>query len=628
MSLEPITIDFETEGIVGNPLVNPPRPVGVSIKVGDRPSVYAHGGLDTLANALEIVWHGDHPLIFHNAPFDVSVAAGWLGLPAPHWSRVHDTVFLVYLHNPHAKVLALKPSAERILGIDPEERDELREWVMANVKGATTKTWGAYICKAPVELVAPYAEADTDLTYGLYQHLKDKVPKAAYDLERELQPYLTAATRKGIRVDRKSLMAEDARCADSLHVAEQRIQSRLGCKFDVHNGAQLADALDKAEKISEWVMTPTGKRSTSRENLEAGIDDPELLQLLSYAGAMRTCLNTFIRGWLELSAADGRLHPSWNQVRDDDYGTRTGRLSCSQPNLQNVPNPFDISVPEGLCPIPEMRGFLLPEPGCRWVSRDFCAQEVRLLAHFEQGALLKAFIANPAMDPHQLVVDTLKGQLDLTVTRKQVKAISFGIIYGMGVAGMARRMKLDVSQAGELIDGYHTIFPGVGVVQRGTKARGKYDAALGNIKKLEASMRRDRERGLHERVAFTQGRITRHRENLPQCNYVETVGGRRYRVENPRIVEGRLRTFEYKLMNYLIQGSAADQTKRALLTYFRNKPPGQTFLCTVHDEINIAVPDGAGDMPLRKCMEELGNDGIDCPMVTTCATGDTWGEIK
>jgi DNA polymerase I-like protein with 3'-5' exonuclease and polymerase domains len=275
-----------------------------------------------------------------------------------------------------------------------------------------------------------------------------------------------------------------------------------------------------------------------------------------------------------------------------------------------------------------MRSFLLPEEGCHWVSRDFSSQEVRLLAHFEQGALLDAFIKNPALDPHQLVVDTLRDKFDIKITRKQAKAIAFGIIYGMGVPGMAKKMKLDPCEASELIEGYHFAFPGVSEVQRGTKARGQYDRRKSTVRKLNRRIQDAHDRGLSDQyIRSMTMSLDRAINQLPPCNYVETIGGRQYHVEAPKIVGTNMRTFEYKLMNYLIQGSAADQTKRALLHWFKKHPAEDTFLCTVHDEINISSP-RVQEYALKDAMEIACNEGIDCPMTTTYDEGDNWGDIS
>jgi DNA polymerase-1 len=576
------TIDFETEGIEGNALVNPPRPIGVGIKRDDMESMYISGTLAEIRQPLEYVWVSGEELIFQNAPFDLAVAAKWLGLERPKWSRVHDTQFLLFLNDPHAKTLSLKPSAEKLLGWAPLERDELKEWIIENVRGAGNKNWGKFICKAPTELVAKYCKVDCDMTWALFTKLYTEVPRAAYDLERELQPYLSDATVKGMLCDRE-LLARDLITAERDHdIAVQRIHDILG-DFDLGKPAQLADALDAAGKISEWKRTPTGKRSTARANLLASVADTELLALLSYAGAQSTCISTFMKPWLAMSEADGRLHPSWNQVRDDDYGTRTGRFSCNGPNLTNVPTEFDFDTPEGLHPIPTMRSYLLPEPGQVWVSRDFSSQEMRILAHFEDGVLMEAFQDNPEMDPHNMVQQLILAKTGIDLPRKYVKGVGFGIIYGMGANGLSKQMGVPVADARQMIQAYHLALPGVGASQRGTKTRAK--------------------RG----------------------QPIRTLGGREYYCEPPKIKGCSMQTFEYKLLNYLIQGSAADQTKTAMLHYFRHKPADQTWLCAVHDENNISVPWDREDTLLEEAMES--GDLMDVPMRTTVKRGETWGAI-
>jgi DNA polymerase-1 len=577
-----ITIDFETEAIVGNALVTPPMPVGVGVKYSSGETSYYHGSCSFLSGVLDYIWFNpNYELIFHNAPFDLRVAAEWLDLDPPYWDRIHDTQFLLFLNDPHAKTLALKPSAEKLLGWAPLERDELKEWIIENIRTATNKSWGAHISKAPTELVEKYCKVDCDMTWAIFLKLHNEVPHSAYTVERELQPYLTAATVKGVRVDRDHLLRSLKQAEANYELAKCRITARLG-EFDLTNPSQLADALDKAGKITEWKLTPTGRRSTARANLLASVNDPELLALLSYVGAMKTCIGTFMKPWLALSEADGRVHPNWNQVRDDDYGTRTGRFSCNGPNLTNVPTEFDFELPEGLCSIPKMRDFLLPEPGQVWVSRDFSAQEMRILAHYEDGVLMEAFQANPTMDPHELVQSIIQGLTGTLYDRKPIKSTGFGIIYGMGANGLSKQLGIPVEDARRLMDAYHAALPGVGANQRGCKHRA--------------------------------------RTGVP----IRTLNGRVYYCEPAVIKNGSMRTFDYKLLNYLIQGGAADQTKKAMLRYFRAKPEDETFLCAVHDEINISSPDG-DDRLLREAMENC--EYVDVPMRTTMKLGPSWGEL-
>jgi len=170
------TVDFETAAIVGNPLVSPPSPLASADWPSAGVAVWVPGEdpwfeiiTPEIIEFLRHLW-SDYQLLFHNAPFDLRVAEHWLGLPFPPWYRVHDTQYLVFHYNPYGE-LALKPASEEILGLDPEERDELHDWIVTNVPGATKKHAGAYISKAPIELVRKYAIGDVVRTRKLFEHI-------------------------------------------------------------------------------------------------------------------------------------------------------------------------------------------------------------------------------------------------------------------------------------------------------------------------------------------------------------------------------------------------------------------------------------------------------------------------
>ena len=579
------TLDTETKGIDGNPLMYPPEMVGCALKHDDEPSQYLQMG-DELAVILGSVWESGEPLLFHNCMFDLCVINKWLALPFPHWERVHDTRIMIYLDNPHAPNLSLKPSGERLLGRKPEEQDELREWVLANVKNATKKNWGAHMWKAPFETLARYAKQDVDLTKAIYDKLHLHTQMEAYDRERGLLYPLSEATMTGIRVDRNELEKELGLAMQSQITCEDKIRTLLKAPgLNPHSGKELAEALDKEGKVSGWETTPTGKKSTAKKNLMQHINDPELLQYLLYTSAMQTCIGTFMEPWLEKSTMTGRLHPNWNQVRTHDgrsKGTRTGRLSSDDPNFQNVPTPFDFVIPDGLLPMPNMRRFLLPEEGHVWVSRDFRSQEMRLLAHFERGILAEAFRKDPELDPHMLVKELILQKTGRDLPRKTVKNIGFGVMYGMGMGALAQGIGCDAAEARAMYEAYMQALPGVRKLQEGTKSRGRMGGAI------------------------------------------RTWGGRFYKAEEAREINGNWRSFEYKLLNYLIQGSAADQTKECMLQFFRTRPENVKFLATVHDEINISVPEGQTCDLLRECMEL---DMFEVPMRTTLEVGYNWGEL-
>lgn len=587
-----ITIDFETEAIVGNPVVNPPAPVGVAIwdsSVGEPEYLPID---DSSVRRLKEYWQ-TRDLLFHNAQFDLAVAEQHLGLTPPPWHRVHDTLFLVYLKNPHAMQLGLKPSADEYLDLPPEEQDELKEWVLENIPKATPRTFGAYICDAPFDLVAKYAKGDVYRTRLLYDLLMEQVPEQAYNRERQLAPILSGATCKGVPVNRHALEVAHSKAQAALVQGEDVVRKLLNAPtLNPHSNAELAKALEEADAVSGWDYTDKGNKRVAKESLLRHIKDPKVLAHLNYVSTMSTVIGTFIEPWLEHSYKDGRIHPNWNQVRQPNErkggskGTRTGRLSSDDPNFQNVidGSRYQNDLVE-LEPIPFMRSFVIPEEGHVWLKRDFSGQEMRILAHYEEGKLFNAYNKNPDLDPHQMVKDIIKDLLGKDFPRKNVKECGFGMIYGMGPKALSGRIACTLGEAKELQDAYKLAIPGVGIMQAATKLRG--------------------------------------RERKP----VTTWGGRQYYAENPKIVGGSYRSFEYKLLNYLIQGSGADQTKQCIIDWHEGNQDA-VFMATVHDEINISAPEGkkAECMEwLRQCMEW---DYFDVPMKSDSFIGANWADLE
>jgi len=585
-----ITVDFETEAIIGNPIVNPPRPVGVAVTDHVGYSKYYTG--DTMQSICQDIWNSPQDLLFHNAPFDLRVAEHWFKLPFPDWKRIHDTMYLLYLKNPHSYNLSLKPSAEHYLDLPPQEQDVVRDWVLTHVPEATAREWGAHISKAPVDILAPYATGDTERTKALYDLLINQVPHEPYNRERMLMPYLVRSTLAGVRCNRQALEATLGRCEQAQARCEQQIGAKLGVAgLNPHSGPELARALQESglADVKGWPLTPGGKLSTARDSLMSVVQDQELLNLLVYTGAMQTAIGTFMRPWLEMSEPDGRLHPNWNQVRSAEErskGTRTGRLSSDSPNFQNPPNPFGFAMPEGLEPMPHLREFILPEEGHVWLKRDWSGQEMRILAHFENGKLFEAYNEDPDLDPHGMVRDITYDMIGKEFDRKFIKETGFGMIYGMGAPGLAKKIGIEINEARELQDAYRMALPGVAQLQKGTKARGRNN----------------------------------------QC--VTTWGGREYYAEEPKIIGGSYRSFEYKLTNYLIQGSAADQAKQCLIDWFETKDQDSIFMATVHDEINISVPEDEVAVNMYHLKTCMNRDYFDVPMRSDAFVGPNWGELE
>ena len=613
-----LTTDFETEAIDGNPVYNPPKPVGVSIKKEGEASKYYAWGHPTENNcsfedgraALLSALHEDKEgYLAHNAPFESSIKKKYFGYTQKDPLKVFDSQYSLFLQDPYAQSFSLKPSAERVLGWAPSEQDEVKNWILGHVAGVKPSEWGAHICKVPGSLAGKYAEGDTDRTRALHDFLHPKILQAgmleAYQREQKLMPILSASSERGVRLDVEGLAKDVEFYKKAKKYAEDYIYRTLG-EFNIDSGAELAAALDRAGQVTEWVLTPTGKRSTARKNLAGRVKDPELLAYMSYQGVLSTCLGTFAGPWLEQAESEGgRLHPQWNQVRGDKgadgdmSGTRTGRMSCKGPNLQNVIVDFlnvlsilpdairgmfwKWSLEEGrtISPVPLMRKYLLPEIGHIWVKRDFSAQEMRIMAHFAEGALYEAFRKNPKTDPHQVVKEIIDRMIGGDMPRKYVKITGFGIMFGRGVPNLS--IALGVAQ------------------EEGKRVRDAYYAALPEVRELSYDVRNRGKRG----------------------QYIRTWGGRiYYREPDPA------RDLSYKLLNYLIQGSAADQIKQTAIDWDATRAPDDTLLALVHDEVNLSIPqeDVVGGM---YCLKSAMNyERFDVPFESEGFTGQNWSELN
>lgn len=597
------TLDFETESIAGNTSWRPPKPVGFALKHNDGPSEYLRWG-HPIGNNTD--WEGGkrvfaaaytsgEPLLFHHSKFDCAVAATWFDLPMPDCLLIHDTMYLIFLHDPYSPNLKLKPNAERLLNIAPDAQDKLEEWIRRNIEGANNKDWAAHISLAPGELTGEYACQDTDMTYEifklLYPTIEGQGMLEAYQREQRLMPILYRSEKKGVRCDTKRL-------AHDLEVYEQALRNTeyiLGCKVGNHDvdwstPNDMANALEAGGLIGEWVLTPTGRRSTAKDNIRAAVNCEETVRLLAYRQALATSLQTFMRPWHSDSSVDGRLHTTWNQVRTDlgggSVGTRTGRLSGARPYLMNISNVYDIVIPPGLPDPPLMRRYLLPEEGHVWLKRDFSSQEVRIAAHYEDGQLLEAYIRDPSLDPHELARQIILAQSQLDIARKYVKIIAFRIIYGSGIPGLASGLGVDNATATKTLNAYFRAFPGIALLSKATKKRGH------------------------------AGRP------------ITTWGGRVYYTEPPKLIKGRMRSFEYKLLNYLIQGSAADQTKECLIRWEDIRPPDDVFLATVHDEINISAPIESQVSSMACLRAIMDADLFDVPFQSEGFVGPNWFDLE
>lgn len=626
-----VTVDFETLGIQGRPIY-PPAPVGVSIKLPGMKSHYYAWGHPTDNNctwaegraALAHAYSLGKPLLFQNGKFDVDVAEVHMGLAVPTWDQIHDTLFLIFLDDPNQTELGLKPASERILCLPPEEQDAVADWLIANQpipgvkisKGKQSPHYFAkYIAYAPGSLVGKYAEGDTERTWKLFEHLYPSIVERgmleAYDRERRLMPILLEMEREGLPVDLPQLRLDAKLYVETREEIDDWVKKKIKAPADINlnSAAELLEAMDKAGLVDMDLMprTATGKVSTSKDSLTEGVTDKALLAMLAYRSQLSTCLDTFMLPWLETAEQSGGLiYTSWNQVRSPsgkgNVGTRTGRLS-STPNFQNIPNEFkplfqhmtdDKEKAKKLpkCPLklpdlPQMRGYVTAFTNEVLCGRDFSSQELRLLAHFEGGAMQDAYNEKPDLDLHEHAATMISKAINEAFPRKGAKTISFSIIYGSGLGALAEGLDCSVDEAKVLKKAYMDEFPGIKVLQDDLKALA--------------------------------------RDNEP----IHTIGGREYYCEPPKLINGRMQHFEYKLPNTLIQGSAADQTKEATIQLHEKKPKGTRILLLVHDELITSSPKKLVEDTHKAMADAMHNAvALDVPMLSDGEVGANWGSME
>ena len=625
-----ITIDFETEAIRPRPSY-PPKPVSVAIKWPDVTAyellAWNHGDGSKAAgnNCTEKEARGHlarayasrYPLLYQNAAFDIDVAETTWGLKYPGWERVHDTMYLLFLQDPHSPTLALKPCAERYLGTPPDEQDKMNAWIIANVPEAKRKpsTAGAYICQCPYQIVKPYHKGDLTRTLGLFNLLWPMIVDAgmgeAYDRERRLMPILLRNARQGMRVDVEGLDCDLPAMQHGIKKADEWLRKRLG-DINIDSDRQLAKALLSKGVVTDLTRTPKGQLSVSKQTLTIDkFKDQRVFQAMSYRSKMSTCVDMFVEPWRELAKADGSIHPSWSQVRspkhdrDDSNGARSGRIICTRPNFLNIPKKFKRDISAGyvhpaflkVIELPYIRTYCLPDEGDIWGRRDYNQQEVRLFGHFEEGPIYQGFIDNPRFDMHEGVraaeeAALIEAGLRTEFGRDSAKGTVFGAFYGQGLTGLMRSLRLrdpEDRAVGQLIHkALHTAAP--------------------SIKALSAELK-----------ALAQtGRPIR------------TIGGRLYYCEEPTYSEkfGRDMTYEYKLISYLIQGSGADVMKSTLIDYDGHPKRRGRLTVSVYDELDFSCPPKAMKEEMTMLRDVMLSYPCDVPMLSDGEVGPNWGTLK
>lgn len=434
-----------------------------------------------------------------------------------------------------------------------------------------------------INKLCDYAAEDADVTLRLKNILEKEIvqnglEKLFYEIEMPLMRVLAKMESNGVRIDVDSLKQSSLDFTQKLVEIEKHIYELVGYEFNVSSPKQVGELIfDRLKIVEKAKKTKTGQYSTSEEVLESLRGKHEVIDLILEFRGLKKLLSTYIDSLPSLiNPRTGKIHTSYNQTV-----TATGRLSSSNPNLQNIP----IRDDEGR----EIRKAFIADEGCTFFSADYSQIELRLMAHLSQDQnMLEAF--NSGQDIHAATAAKIyKVPLEEVTKdmRRKAKTANFGIIYGISVFGLAERLSIPRSEAKELIDGYFETYPQI-------------RAYMDNC------------------VAMAQ-----------KNGYVETLFGRKRYLPDINSRNSVVRGFaERNAVNAPIQGTAADIIKIAMVNIQRKLDENglkSEMTLQVHDELNFNVFNDELYMLKHIVVSEMQNAiKLSVPLIAECGVGDNW----
>jgi len=440
--------------------------------------------------------------------------------------------------------------------------------------------------QVPLEQACPYAAEDAEVTLRLHETLWPRIEsetplKALFEqIEMPLVPVLSRMERLGVRVDRRMLAAQSRELAERIHALEEQAYALAGHRFNLGSPKQIGEIFFEELGLPVVSKTPKGAPSTAESVLQELADQGHDLpaRILEHR-SLSKLRSTYTDKLPEMiNPNTGRVHTSYHQAV-----AATGRLSSSDPNLQNIP----IRTAEGR----RIRQAFVPEEGFAMMAADYSQIELRIMAHLsEDAALLRAF--DQGQDIHRATAAEVFGASPDRVTndqRRSAKAINFGLMYGMSAFGLARQLGIQRGLAQEYVDLYFERYPGV--------------------------------RAFMDRI----------REQAREQGFVETLLGRRLYLPEIASRNGQRRAAaERTAINAPMQGTAADIIKRAMIAvdgWLQAEDPGARMIMQVHDELVLEVPEGRLDAiapQIRVHME--GAAELRVPLVVDIGAGRNWDE--
>ena len=521
--------------------------------------------------------------IFHNAMYDVCwLRSAGLTIKGP----IVDTMIAASLIDENRMSYQLNTLAKHYVGLGKDEK-VLVEAAKEYGLDAKADMW-----RLPPMFVGQYAERDAESTLKLWQVLKREMYNQelmdVFTLETDLFPCLVDMRFKGVRVDLEKAQNIKLNLIKREEQLIKKIKDLTGVDVEIMAARSIAKAFDKL-KLPYDRTTKSKEPSFTKNFLQ---NHPhELPQAIAEARELNKAHSTFIDS-ITKHEVNGRIHADINQIRSDAGGTVTGRFSMSNPNLQQIP----ARHPE-LGPM--IRSIFIPEGNHVWGSFDYSQQEPRILVHYAKlqnlegvDEIVDAYKSGDA-DFHQVVAD-MAG-----IKRKQAKTINLGLMYGMGKNKLMAELGLMKESAEKLIRQYHSKAPFVKKlmdnVSRKANDRGKIRTLLGRA--CHFDLWQPVQFGVFKPLPLEQARK----------EYDEPLK----------------RAFTYKALNKLIQGSAADMTKRSMVALYKN---GIIPHIQIHDEVDISVESAEQAEKIIQIMESAVE--LQVPNKVDYESGANWGDIK
>ena len=471
----------------------------------------------------------------------------------------------------------------------------------------------------PVEIVAEYARGDVRATFDVWREQGFEINKlglaSLFDLECRLMPLLLSMRRRGVKVNMDKVHSLANNIESEIRICAKRLQYMTGsAKFNYNAPAQVGKVLEDLYGYN-LPRTPTGKPSVTKEWLAEHEDDNEFIENIGKVRKYEKLLSTFVHGVAERYEIDGYVHPLFHATKSQEFGARSGRFSSSNPNMQFIPKPGE--DPGNYSS--EIRGLFVPEDGERWVSIDYSQIEFRFLAHYARGLrsdyVRKAYNDDRSADFHALCGEIIGQHSSKTLTRSQVKRINFGLVYGMGREKLARSLGLSLDEAVQLFQSYKKSLPFVFATADYFMQMAARDGEIRTVLNR---------RRLFDLWEPTSPRL--RREIKPNKN----KGWVWSQCEGDGYVQ---RAYTYRALNALLQGSAADLLKKAMVDLWESGIwPDESWLptLTIHDELTFSLPKTRQAnryiKDVTKIMENTMK--LEIPVQAEVSQGEHWGALK